>query len=49
MRLLEQLARMNEQETENVVNNNVESSNRSDERTDSLNDMDEESVRHLVI
>ena len=48
MRLLENLARMNEQDSENVVKNNVDNNN-SDERADSLNDMDEESVRHLVI
>ena len=48
MRLLENLARMNEQDSESGVNNNVHNNN-SDERADSLNDMDEESVRHLVI
>ena len=48
VRLLENLARMNEQDSENVVKNNVDNNN-SDERADSLNDMDEESVRHLVI
>ena len=48
MRLLENLARMNKQDSENVVKNNVDNKN-SDERADSLNDIDEESVRHLVI
>ena len=48
MRVLENLARMNEQDSENAVSNNVNNNN-SDERADSLNDMDEESVRHLVI
>ena len=48
MRLLENMARMNEQDSENVVKNNVDNNN-SDERANSLNDMDEESFRHLVI
>ena len=47
MRLLDHLARMNEQDTDNGANN-VDNNN-SDDTDDALNDMDEESMRHLVI
>ena len=48
MRLLDQLARMNEHDSENVTNNNDDQNN-SDDSADSLNDMDEQSMRHLAI